>query len=104
MKPILLSHDGSVTVYMVPDDVAENLTKYCMEFWSDWLQNSPDAAKYYVEIGGTYGLCYDGDAFIDYLNTSVFPKQPSCTVERLEDVWYGDKLPEKYRGLPSFNF
>lgn len=104
MKPVALSHDGPVTIYMVPDIVAGHLREYCMEFWEDWLQNSPKAAKYYVEIGGTFGLCYDGDAFIDYLNADAFPDEPSYVKERLEDVWSGDPLPKEYRGIPSFNF
>lgn len=104
MKPIALSHDGPVTIYMVPDKVADNLRKYCLKFCNDWLINSPAANKYRVKLKNGYGLCYDGDAFIDYLNTDVFPGQPSTVVERLDDVWADDKLPDKYRGIPRFNF
>lgn len=107
MKPIILSHDGSLTVYMVPDFVADNLKKYCMEFGSDWLQNSPDAAKYYVEANGVFGLCYDGDAFIDYLNTCVFPGQPSYSIyppKGAEPLWNKSDLPAKYRRAPEFSF
>lgn len=104
MTPVALSHDGPVTIYMVPDKVAKNLRKYCLQFCNDWLINSPAAAKYRVKLKSGFGLCYDGDAFIDYLNTDVFPKQPSYMAERLEDVWHCDKLPKKYRDIPSFNF
>lgn len=104
MKPIALSHDGPITVYMVPDKVADNLRKYCLKFRNDWLINSPAADKYRIAFEDEFGLCYDGDAFIDYLNTDVFPGQLSYVEECLEDVWFYDKLPEKYRGIPSFNF
>lgn len=104
MKPVRLSADGPITVYMVPDKVADNLRKYCLKFCNDWLPNSPAAAKYRVAFKGGYGLCYDGEAFIDYLNTDVFPKQPSYVVERFEDAWCAAELPEKYRHLPSFSF
>ncbi len=32
MKEVILSADGDLTVYSVPDAVAEHLKKYCMEF------------------------------------------------------------------------
>lgn len=104
MKMIFLNHDGPITVYMVPDKVADNLRKYCLRFCNDWLPNDPAAAKYRVQFKDGYGLCYDGDAFIDYLNTSLFPNQPSYVIERLEDAWSAAELPEKYRHLPNFSF
>ena len=104
MKPIALSHDSSITVYMVPDKIADKLQKYCLQFCNDWLNNDPAASKYRIPLKNGYGLCYDGDAFIDYLNTSISPNQPSYILERLEDVWFNDKLPEKYRDIPHFNF
>lgn len=32
MKNVLLSHDGKMKMYLVPDDVANNLKEYCMHF------------------------------------------------------------------------
>lgn len=46
MKRILLSADGEISVFNVPDEVADNLEQYCLEFCRDWLYKSPDAKKY----------------------------------------------------------
>ena len=43
MKKVLCSHDGKMKMYLVPDDVADNLQKYCMDFGFDWLLNDPNA-------------------------------------------------------------
>lgn len=104
MKPVRLSADGPITVYMVPDIVADHLHEYCMEFWSDWLQNSPDASKYYIEIDGSFGLCYDESAFIEYLNDYVFPEQPSYPVKGIEPARNNSELPKEYQSVPRFNF
>ena len=32
MKNFILSHDDKVRIYSVPDEVADNLDKYCWEF------------------------------------------------------------------------
>ena len=32
MKKVLLSHDSKMNMYLVPDDVADNLKKYCIDF------------------------------------------------------------------------
>lgn len=45
MKNVLLSADGPLSVYSVPDDVADSLWEYCLEF-IDWLHHSPDAEAY----------------------------------------------------------
>ena len=45
MKNIILSADGDRMVYSVPDAVADNLEKYCMEF-IDWLEASPSACTF----------------------------------------------------------
>ena len=54
MKKVILSADGDSIVYLVPDDVADNLEEYCLELCSNWLRYSPDAEKYRKE--GV--LCY----------------------------------------------
>lgn len=53
MKHILLSADGGISVYRVPDEVAEHLDAYCSEFCCHWLYESPNAAKYRVKRGDT---------------------------------------------------
>lgn len=104
MKNILLSADGEISVYSVPDDIADSLREHCIEFCDRWLQKSPDAARYYVrDPDGEMGLCFDESDFIDYLNNFVCDT-PSVLVERLTDVYEYAEVPEKYKGLPHFNF
>lgn len=45
MKKVLLSHDGKMKMYLVPNDVADNLNKYCMHFGFEWLMKDPNAKK-----------------------------------------------------------
>lgn len=50
MKNVLLSHDGPISVYSVPDEVADHLRQYCDEFDDHWLRTSPHAGKYRVNL------------------------------------------------------
>lgn len=100
MKKVILSADGDSIVYLVPDDVADNLEEYCLEFCSNWLRYSPDAEKYRKD--GI--LCYTERDFIDYLNAYVFPDCESKIVENLGWTNLGDNLPERYKNYPYFNF
>lgn len=103
MKNVLLSADSEISVYTVPDEVADNLAKYCLEFCGDWLHNSPEAARYRVKIGNTTGVCYTEKDFIDYLNNYVCSER-STLIKTLDGVYDCDELPEEYAGLPYFNF
>lgn len=104
MKNILLSADGEISVYSVPDEIANNLRTHCIRFCTEWLYESPDASKYYCsDPSGETCLCYDESDFIDYLNNFVCDT-PSVLVERLTDVYEYGEVPKKYRGLPHFNF
>ncbi len=100
MKEVILSADGDSVLYLVPDDVAENLEEYCLKFCSDWLWNSPDAEKYRV---GT-GVCYTEADFIAYLNAYVFPECESKMIKNLGWTDLGMNLPEEYRNHPCYNF
>ena len=100
MKKVILSADGDSIVYLVPDDVADNLEEYCLEFCSNWLRYSPDAEKYRKD--GI--LCYTERDFIDYLNAYVFPECESKIVENLGWTNLGDNLLERYKNYPYFNF
>lgn len=100
MKEIIISADGSSVVYSVPDAVAYDLRKYCIEFCDKWMKTSPDAKRFRVKGG----YCYSEADFIDYLNTYVFPDQKSVFVKDLGWTDLGRKLPEEYRELPYFNF
>ncbi len=103
MKNILLSADSELSVFSVPDEVADNLQEYCLEFCCNWLHKSPDAAKYRVKMGSVTGVCYSEKDFIDYLNQYICDEQ-SVLIEILTDVYEADNLPEEYVGLPYFNF
>lgn len=103
MKNVLLSADSEISVFSVPDKVADDLEKYCMDFCRDWLHESPDAAKYRVQMGGTVGVCYSEKDFIDYLNQYICDEQ-SILITTLTGVYGEEDLPEEYIGLPYFNF
>lgn len=100
MKEVIISADGDSVVYLVPDDVAENLSKYCIYFCDEWMKTSSDAKKY--KRNG--GYCFDEADFIDYLNEFVFPEQKSVLVKNLGWTNLGRNLPEKYKNCPYFNF
>ena len=103
MKNVLLSADCEISVFSVPDKVADNLEKYCSEFCCHWLHESPDAEKYRVKMGSMIGVCYSEKDFIDYLNQYVCGEQ-SILIKTLTGVYVGDELPKEYIGLPYFNF
>lgn len=103
MKNVLLSADSEISVFAVPDEVANNLEKYCLEFCCDWLHKSPDAAKYRIKMGSVIGVCYNEKDFIAYLNQYVFAEQ-SVLITTLTNVYEEDNLPIEYIGLPYFNF
>lgn len=103
MKKVLLSADSEISVFSVPDEVADNLAKYCMDFRYNWLLKSPDAAKYHVQMGGIVGVRYSERDFIDYLNQYICDEQ-SVLITTLDDVYGEEDLPEEYIGLPYFNF
>ena len=50
------------------------------------------------------GYCYGEHDFIDYLNTWIFPDNPSQLVETLEGVYDIADAPEKYKQCKWFNF
>ena len=64
MKQVLLSADGEISVYCVPDAVADDLETYCLEFSCHWLHESPDAARYRVKRGSAVVVCYTEKDFI----------------------------------------
>lgn len=102
MRQVLLSHDGPVQVYLVPDEVAENLEQYCWEFSGNWIWHNPNGAKLLKEVNGMQVAFYGAPDFIDYLNEWVFPQQPSKLVAQLD--CYDDEIPEEYKDCPQYNF
>lgn len=103
MKNVLLSADSEISVFSVPDKVADSLEKYCLEFCCHWLHESPDSAKYRMKMGNTIGVCYTERDFIDYLNQYIC-EESSVLIETLANVYDEKNLPEKYVGLPYYNF
>ena len=100
MKEIIISANGDSIVCLVPDEVANNLEKYCIEFCDKWMRTSPQAEKY--RINGVY--CYNESDFIDYLNKYIFPEKKSVFVKNLGWTDLGDNLPLEYQDYPYFNF
>ena len=76
VKNVILSADGDSVVYSVPDEVADNLEEFCIEFADTWLHTSPEAKKYRSSMG----VCYNQSDFIEYLNKYLFPNQQSVLV------------------------
>lgn len=99
MKLILLSADSPPSVYSVPDAVAENLNDHCIKFYQ-WLETSPHAEKYRLDTGH----CYSHPDFIEYLNTWIFPDEPSTLVEELPNTWREIDLPPRYSDLEWYKF
>ena len=100
MKEIILSADGDSVVYLVPDEVADNLAEYCIEFCDSWIWGGPEAERYIIN-----GVAqYDVSDFIEYLNNYLFPEQKSVMIKNLGWTDLGRNLPGKYRFHPYFNF
>ena len=89
MKKVLLSHDDKVLMYSVPDEVADHLDEYCLDFASNWIWKNPEGAKLLKNIDGL---------MVEWL----FPEQRSMLIEQLD--FYDYELPEEYDVYPQFNF
>ena len=85
MTNVLLSADGPVSVYAVPDPVAKNLDKLCLEFS--------------MESGGIF----DETDFIWYLNREK-PWGESVFVENLGWIRDRSEIPPQYRDCKWYNF
>ena len=101
MKEIILSADGFARVYLVPDSVAGNLEKSCMEF-NTWMWHDPNGAKLLKESNGMKVASYTEQDFIDYLNEWVFSDEKSVLVRELD--CFINEVPKEYRKTPKFNF
>jgi len=102
MKDVLLSHDSKVLLYSVPDEVADHLEEYCLDFAANWIWKNPNGAKLLKNIRGMAVAVYGAPDFIDYLNEWLFPDQPSRLIKGLD--YYGYELPEEYQKYPQYNF
>ena len=45
MKHVLLSADSVVCMYAVPDQVADHLEQYCLDFCVHWIWESPQIGR-----------------------------------------------------------
>ena len=52
MKEVIISTDGDSMVYLVPDEVADNLRKYCIFFADKWMKRSPNDKKFKLMVFG----------------------------------------------------
>ena len=105
MKEIILSADGDSVVYSVPDEVADNLRSYCMEFSNKWIWEASHAEKYrHTDEDGLLYVAYSEEDFIEYLNNWIFPSQHSVFVKNLGWTELEKNLPLKYQSHPYFNF
>lgn len=102
MREVILSADDKAKLYSVPAEVAHDLTRYCLEFATDWVWHGSESAKYLKRHKDQYVAYFNAADFIDYLNRWVFPEQPSILVKELD--CYDYELLEEYRGYPKFNF
>ena len=100
MKNILLYVFGDeIRVYCVPDEVADNLKKYCYEFF-DWMKTSPEAIKY--RNNGV--LHYDEDDFIFYLNKFICKNHMSKFIKTLSSIYKIEDVPDEYQNCEYFCF
>ncbi len=102
MKDVLLSADGKVKVYSVPDIVADNLAEYCWEFAANWIWKNPNGDKLLKELNGIKVAIFNENDFIEYLNVWKFPTKQSVLVKELN--YYSYELPVKYANFPKYNF
>jgi len=103
MNNVLLSADGPLRVYSVPDEVAADLRGWADRF-REWMLHAPEAACYRRAFpSGAIGLCFNEEDFIAYLNNVIFPDQPSVLTESF-DADDSSCLPEPFCSYPQYNF
>ncbi|MBO7151569.1 MAG: hypothetical protein J6V77_01915, partial [Clostridia bacterium] len=95
MKKVLLGETYSCNVYLVPNEVADNLREYCLKYCT-WLSKSPEAES----IKRKMGRSPSDDGFIGYLNKFAFPQYESKLVEELDGV----RSPIELEGMPEGSF
>ena len=108
MKKVLLGETYSCNVYLVPNEVADNLGDYCMEYEKWVWGTSPEAEK----LRKKHRPCPNDEEFVKvYLNKVKFPQYESKLVEELEivggciidELMPNPNLPDKYRNNPEYN-
>ncbi len=102
MEHIILSSDGPLYVYAVPDEVAWHLEEYCKEFTESGIWKLI-AANYDGVSYADGAVCFSEQSFVLYLNEYLFPNQKSWRVADLGYISH-KKIPKKYRDCPRYNF
>ena len=68
MKKIALKFTFNSDLIEVPDKVAQDIDKVRSKFYK-WLSDKSNDHNYWIYINGRKnGLCYNSEAFLDYLN------------------------------------
>lgn len=93
MKEVLLSQKGPVGVYLVPDEVANNLKQYCINFVRNYLGMTS-----YQE-----NQRFNVTDFIRYLNI-MFPNEKTEFVKDLGHIWIKPELPVEYQKYEWYDF
>ena len=102
MQYILLSTDGPISLYEVPDKIAKELTKYCVEFLN-WAENGSEEKKF------KKGYRPEQE-FINYINNVVnknciYKSQLIKTIANTdEEKLQALEVTEPYKDYPYFNF
>lgn len=102
MQYILLSTDGPISLYEVPEEIAKELTKYCIEFLK-WAENGPEAKRF------KKGYRPEQE-FINYINNVVnknciYKSQLIKTIANTdEEKLQALEVTEPYKDYPYFNF
>ena len=86
MTNVLLSADGDISVYSVPDAASRDLEKLCLAF-----------AR---ETGGVF----DETDFIRWQNTERYPSVQSVFLENISSCWSPEDRPPRYRDCKWYNF
>ena len=97
-KHVILSADGELSVYRVPDEVARSFFKLCDTFH----RNAKKLQIHPRDIGGI--VLFDETDFIEYLNERVCGDEKCVFVEKIGFEQEKEKWPEKYRKCPYYNF
>ena len=94
MKLIAVRFDLNSYLISVPDQIAENPSKYAKEFYK-WLVDDPDDHGLWVGEGKK-GLCYETDEFVGYLNKyHVKSKSEKVTIaDKADEQEIPYKIPE----------
>ena len=79
MKNVIISADGDRMVYSVPNLVADNLTEYCIEFWTNGLEQVPTQKN----IGLTVSYVTMSKISLSISTDLYFPKSNQCLLKIL---------------------